>query len=143
MVYTKYVSVDISVADLGSEESGGGGGRQGFRGLAHRILLIHFCQFKGLFKVFGENKGGRSGRAPLHFRQILDPRLVARVKIYKCFTLSGMCFPLDGISESWGLTTCLPSHSLVVSRGGGTKSLCTSERHLLRRAASPLERGII
>ena len=46
--------VEVSVADPGCEERGG---RTRFWGLAPKIFWVHFSQFRGLFKEFGEKRG--------------------------------------------------------------------------------------
>ena len=57
--YNNLRKIHISVADPGSEERG----RLRFWGLAPKIFLVNVCQFRGLFKVFGENRG-RAPAAP-------------------------------------------------------------------------------
>ena len=44
----------FTVVDPGSEERGGA---HGFRGLPPLIFFVNFSQFRGLFEVFGKNKG--------------------------------------------------------------------------------------
>ena len=57
--YNNLRKIHISVADPGSEERG----RLRFWGLAPKIFLVNVRQFRGLFKVFGENRG-RAPAAP-------------------------------------------------------------------------------
>ena len=58
------------MADPGSEERGGGA--RGFGGFPTN-LLVNASQFRGLFKVFGENKGALARCAP---PPPLDPPLI-------------------------------------------------------------------